>query len=39
VAFEVALPSQLVNLHNVFYVSQLKKYVPDPSYILSVNEV
>jgi len=39
VAYEVALPPQLANLHNVFHVSQLKKYVSDPSHILAEDEV
>ena len=39
VAYEVALPRQLANLHNVFHVSQLKKYVSDPSHILAEDEV
>ena len=39
VAYEVALPPQLANLHNIFHVSQLKKYVSDPSHILAEDEV
>ena len=39
VAYEIALPPQLANLHNVFYVSQLRKYVPDPSHVLEMDEV
>ena len=27
---QLALPSQLDNVHNVFHVSMLRKYVPDP---------
>jgi len=34
VAYEIALPPQLSNLHSVFHVSQLRKYVPDPSHVL-----
>jgi len=34
VAYELVLPPSLANLHNIFHVSQLRKYVPDPSYIL-----
>ena len=34
VAYELALPSPLANIHNIFHVSQLRKYVPDPSHIL-----
>ncbi|KAK4260173.1 hypothetical protein QN277_003323 [Acacia crassicarpa] len=39
VAYRIALPPQLANLHNVFHVSQLKKYQPDPSHIIEVEEV
>jgi len=39
VAYEIVLPPQLANLHNVFHVSQLRKNVFDPSHILEVDEV
>ncbi|XP_028807303.1 uncharacterized protein LOC114762023 [Neltuma alba] len=39
VAYSVALPSHLSNVHNVFHMSQLKKYHPDPSHILELEEV
>jgi len=32
VAYEIALPLPLANIHNIFHVSQLRKYVPDPSH-------
>ena len=31
VASRLALPPQLVNVHNVFHVSQLREYTTDPS--------
>jgi len=31
IAYELALPPPLVNIHNIFHVSQLRKYVPNPS--------
>ncbi|XP_027368371.1 uncharacterized protein LOC113874343 [Abrus precatorius] len=34
VAYQIALPPFLSNLHNVFHVSQLRKYVPNPSHII-----
>ena len=34
VAYRLALPPNLVSVHNVFHVSMLKKYVPDASHIL-----
>ncbi|KAM6562545.1 hypothetical protein CsatB_022543 [Cannabis sativa] len=35
VAYRVALPPSLSTVHNVFHVSQLRKYVFDPSHVLS----
>ena len=34
VAYRLALPPELSGVHNVFHVSMLKKYVPDPSHVL-----
>ncbi|XP_052114188.1 uncharacterized protein LOC127745479 [Arachis duranensis] len=34
VAYRIALPPYLSNLHDVFHVSQLRKYTPDASHIL-----
>jgi hypothetical protein len=39
VAYRLALPPNLSNLHDVFHVSQIRKYVPDPSHILSPNKI
>lgn len=33
-AYRLALPPILAQVHNVFHVSQLRKYVPDPSHVL-----
>jgi len=38
-AYEIALPPHLANLHNVFHVSQLKKYVADPTHVLEQDHV
>ena len=35
VAYQLALPPALSNLHDVFHVSMLKKYLHDPSHVLS----
>ena len=34
VAYPLELPSELSRIHNVFHVSMLRKYVPDPSHAL-----
>ncbi|EOY03294.1 Uncharacterized protein TCM_018138 [Theobroma cacao] len=34
VAYRLELPPELDRIHNVFHVSMLKKYVPDPSHVL-----
>ena len=39
VAYEIALPPQLANLHLVFHVSQLRKYVFDPAHVLEAEDI
>lgn len=34
VAYRLALPPQLSGVHNVFHVSMLRRYEPDPSHVL-----
>ena len=34
-AYRLALSPDLSAVHNVFHVSMLKKYVPDPSHVLT----
>ena len=34
VAYRLALPMNLAKIYNVFHVSQLRKYVHDPSHII-----
>ena len=38
-AYEIALPPHLENLHNVFHVSQLRKYIADPTHMLEEDYV
>ena len=37
VAFRLALPPQIFSVHNVFHISMLRKYEPDPSHVLEWN--
>ncbi|XP_052728459.1 uncharacterized protein LOC128195264 [Vigna angularis] len=39
VAYDMVLPPQLSNLHPFFHVSQLRKYVADPSHVLEAKDV
>ena len=39
VAYQIALPLQMSNLHNVFHVSQLRKNHSDPSHLLDHENV
>ena len=39
VAYKLELPSSLSRIHNVFHVSILKKYHPDPSHILQPESI
>ncbi|GAV57060.1 hypothetical protein CFOL_v3_00598 [Cephalotus follicularis] len=34
VAYRLALPPSLADVHNVFHVSMLRRYHPDPSHVL-----
>ena len=38
-AYEIALQPYLANLHNVFHVSQLRKYVADPTHVQEQDDV
>ena len=39
VAYRLALPPELAKLHDVFHVSMLRRYRPDPSHILPVQDI
>lgn len=38
-AYRLALPSYLSDIHDLFHVSMLRKYEPDPSHVLKISEV
>ena len=39
VAYQIALPPSLTSLHNVFHVSQIHKYINDPSHMVNLDVV
>ncbi|MCI65449.1 retrotransposon gag protein, partial [Trifolium medium] len=39
VAYRIALPPSLSNLHHVFHVSQLRKYIADSSHVIEADDV
>jgi hypothetical protein len=38
VEYRITLPLSLLNLRSVFHVSQLRKYVYDPSHVIQVDD-
>jgi len=39
VAYEIILPPPLANIHNIFHVFRLRKYIPDPNHILESDTI
>ena len=39
VAYRLALPPQLSGVHNVFHLSMLRKYMPDPTHKLNWEDI
>ena len=39
ISYQITLPLSLANLHDVFHVSQLRKYIPDPSHVIQMDGV
>ena len=39
VAYRLALPSSLFGVHEVFHVSMLQKYTPDPAHVVDWGEI
>ena len=38
-AYRLNLPEELSRVHNVFHISMLCKYIPDPSHVLETLEI
>ena len=38
-AYRLYLPEELARVHNVFYISMLRKYISDPSHVLEAPEI
>ena len=39
VAYRLSLPAELAGVHSVFHVSQLRRYVADPSHVLDFSQL
>jgi hypothetical protein len=39
VAYRIALPPSLAGIHDVFHVSTLRKYEPDPAHVLQLEQI
>jgi hypothetical protein len=39
VAYQLALPPSMSGLHNVFHVSQLRKFIPDPYQPIEIEQI
>ena len=39
VAYRLDLPEEFSGVHNVFHISMLRKYIPDPSHVLETPEI
>ncbi|XP_050902797.1 uncharacterized protein LOC127115254 [Lathyrus oleraceus] len=39
VAYRITLPLSLANLHDVFHVSQLRRYIANPSHVVQLDDV
>ena len=39
VAYRLALPPSMIGVHDVFHVSMLRKYTPDPAYVVDWGQI
>ena len=37
--YRLDLPEEFSGVHNVFHISMLRKYIPDPSHVLETLEI
>ena len=37
-AYKLDLPEEFSRVHNVFHISMLRKYIPDPSHVMETPE-
>ena len=37
--YRLYLPEEFSGVHNVFHISMLRKYIPDPSHVLETPEI
>ena len=38
-AYRLDLPEEFSRVHNVFHISMLRKYIPDPSHVQEAPEI
>ena len=39
VAYQLALPPSMLGVHEVFHVSMLRKYIPDPAHVVDCGQI
>ena len=37
--YRLALPPSMIGVHEVFHVSMLRKYTPDPAYVVDLGQI
>lgn len=38
-AYRISLPHSFANLHDVFHVSQFRRYISNPSHVIQVDDI
>ena len=39
ITYPLDMPVELKHIHNMFYISQLKKYIPNPAHTIIINAI